>query len=271
VAHGGDEVGLEPVELLERGVGGLQLPVLLLQLPVGLLHRLDVEPRRQLVLVAGEDQHVHQVAEVLDDLLGGGLGHPPDLLQVAGGQLLVEVLGDAGQALRQPDQVLRDEGPEDDPPDDVALVDHRLHAVAAAGEAVEDGGLGLLGHLLALHPAHRGDALGAPVRLLPDVAAEVGVPDLHVHQLVALGVEDLEAHAVQLGERLADLAEGLEVDQLAQRGLGLQDGRRQGHRGAPTVASLVPRMSTWEKMQARNSCSEIFHLPSSPMRASRLR
>ncbi len=78
VAHGGDEVGLEPVQLLEPQVAGLQLPVLLLQLAVALLHRLDVEPGRDQALVPGEDHHVEQVHEVPQDLLGGLGRHPAD-------------------------------------------------------------------------------------------------------------------------------------------------------------------------------------------------
>ncbi len=82
VAHGGEEVRLEPVELLQLGVALLELPVLLLQLAVALLDRLDVEPGGDEVLVAGEDQHVEEVRRSASGPSRRWPGHAPDLLHV---------------------------------------------------------------------------------------------------------------------------------------------------------------------------------------------
>jgi len=50
-----------------------------------------VEAGGEQVLVPGEDEHVHDLGEVLQDLLGRGERHAPDLLEIGGGQPLVEV------------------------------------------------------------------------------------------------------------------------------------------------------------------------------------
>ena len=210
----------------------------------------------------GEDHHLDEVAEVLHDLLRRRARGAADLLRVPLGQLRVEVGRDRRELLREPLQLLRQERSEDDPADGVALVQDGLRDVAAAGEAVEHPLDPLLGERIVLHAADGGHALLAPRALGPDVAAEVGVADLHVDQLVPLGVEDLEPDPIQLHEGLADVGEGPQVEQITQRARRLEHRGRQAHAAGPSGGScgiLVPRTSTLAKIFPRNSRSEIPH------------
>src|SRR5207237_1647639 len=73
------------------------------------------------------------------------------------------------------------------------------------------------------------------------VGVEVAGEGLEVDELGSLCVENLEADVVEIDERLADLGEGRQIDQLAENELLLQDAFRHDALYAPPA--IVPSVA----------------------------
>src|SRR5207237_10812854 len=94
--------------------------------------------------VRGEDEHVHQAGEVVEDLADGPFGRLADAADELARLGEVELALERLEVLAEIADVLGQEGPEDDAPEHVPLVEDGQHEVAQAAEAVADRDLRLL-------------------------------------------------------------------------------------------------------------------------------
>ena len=190
---------------------------------------------------------------MLEDPADRGVGGAADPGHQLPGPTEVEI-PEFGEGGRERGEIVGDVGPEHRTAERPVVVLERQDQVAGTGEALHHPGAGAL-EGLALHPVNGGGAATRALRVGEDVAAEVAGADLDVDQLVAPGVEDLEADLVELDEGTADLAEGAEIEQLAQRELGLEDGVAHGA-PIPPAPAIPFRRSRCLKSCPRNSSSE---------------
>src|SRR5207248_2143971 len=169
-----------------------------------------------------EDEHVDEPREVVEDLADRPLRRLADAADELPGLAQIELAFERLEVLAEIAHVLGQEGPEDDAPEHVPFVEDGQHEIPQPAEAVAYRDLRLL-ERPHLDVRDRLGAEPAAGRAGEHVGAEIAGGGLDVDELRSLRVEDLEADLVEIDERLADLGEGRQIEQLPEDELLLQD------------------------------------------------
>ena len=231
VAHRGQEIGLELVEFLEALVLLVKAGVFVLHLLVRRGDALDVHLRRENLLEARVEDDLDDLLHLPEDLADEVIWRPTDGFHQAIDLTAFDATLDLVDFLRGPRRRVGHIGPEDQPPHQVAFVDDGHHDIAQPGEALDHPGLfGAVDDLESI-VLEAGDNAGAGLPRtaeLPEVAAELGVADADVDELVAGAVEDLDAHPVQVGEGCHHLTKAVDVDKVDEGNALVEDASVNG-------------------------------------------